>query len=47
VVVTTEESFYLDGIAKLDGRLLILLDIERALSEQAAEARNATRAVAA
>lgn len=47
VVVTTEDSFYLDGIAKLDGRLLILLDIERALSEQAAEARNATRAVAA
>ncbi|MSP22057.1 MAG: chemotaxis protein CheW [Dehalococcoidia bacterium] len=32
-VITTMDSYYLDGIANLDGRLLILLDIERALAE--------------
>jgi len=31
-VITTEDSFYIEGIARLDDRLLILLDIERALS---------------
>jgi purine-binding chemotaxis protein CheW len=39
-VITTEDSFYLQGIAKLENRLLILLDIERALSEQADELRS-------
>lgn len=38
-VITTEDSFYLQGIAKLENRLLILLDIERALSEQVDELR--------
>lgn len=38
-VITTEDSFYLQGIAKLQNRLLILLDIERALSEQVDELR--------
>jgi len=31
-VVTTLESSYLRGIAKLDGRLIILLDLDRLLS---------------
>lgn len=31
-LVTTEESYYMDGIAKLEGRLLILLDLEKVLS---------------
>lgn len=30
-LVTTEESYYMDGIAKLEGRLLILLDLEKVL----------------
>jgi purine-binding chemotaxis protein CheW len=33
-VVTTTDSFYIEGIAKLDSRLLILLDLERALAKQ-------------
>lgn len=37
-LITTEDSYYLKGIAKLDGKLLILLDLNRVLStgEQAA-----------
>ena len=31
-VITTEDSYYIDGIAKLGDRLLILLDLERVLS---------------
>lgn len=31
---TTEESYYIDGIAKQDEHLLILLDLERALTNQ-------------
>ena len=31
-VVTTADSFYIEGIAKIDGLLLILLDLEKALS---------------
>jgi len=46
-VITTEDSFYIEGIAKLDDRLLILLDIERALAEQVEELTAATRAMAA
>ncbi len=38
-VITTADSFYLQGIAKLEDRLLILLDIERALDEQVDELR--------
>ena len=34
-VATTEDSYYIQGIAKLDDRLLILLDIEKALGEEA------------
>lgn len=34
-VVTTEESFYISGIAKIDEQLLILLDLDRALSSEA------------
>ena len=33
---TTEESYYIDGIAKQDEHLLILLDLERALTTQGA-----------
>lgn len=33
-VVTTEESDYVRGIAKLDGRLIILLDLDRVLTWQ-------------
>ena len=33
-VVTTEDSYYIQGIAKLTDRLLILLDIEKALGEE-------------
>jgi purine-binding chemotaxis protein CheW len=46
-VITTEDSFYIEGIAKLDDRLLILLDIERALADQVEELLGASRAVAA
>ncbi len=34
-VVTTADSFYIEGIAKIDGQLLILLDLEKALSGDA------------
>ena len=32
-LITTEDSYYLGGIVKVDDRLLILLDIERALAQ--------------
>ena len=32
-LITTEDSYYLEGIVKVDDRLLILLDIERALAQ--------------
>lgn len=38
-LVTTEDSYYLEGIAKVDDRLVILLDIERALAHEAEEMR--------
>jgi purine-binding chemotaxis protein CheW len=46
-IVTTEDSFYIEGIAKLEDRLLILLDIERALAEQMEEIRSSGRMAAA
>lgn len=41
-MVTTEDSYYIDGIAKVGDRLLILLDLDRLLS--AAEITAATEA---
>ncbi len=38
-LVTTEDSYYLQGVAKVSDRLLILLDIEKALSAEAEELR--------
>jgi purine-binding chemotaxis protein CheW len=35
-VATTRESYYIEGIAKLDDRLLILLQLERALQDAVA-----------
>ncbi len=35
--VTTAESYYIEGIAQLDEQLLILLDLERALSADVSE----------
>ena len=32
-LIMTEDSYYLEGIVKVDDRLLILLDIERALAQ--------------
>ena len=37
-LITTEDSFYIEGIAKLGDRLLILLDLERVLSAEEREA---------
>jgi purine-binding chemotaxis protein CheW len=34
-LVTTADSYYIEGIAKVDDRLMILLDIERALGQDA------------
>ena len=39
---TTEESFYIEGIAKQDEHLLILLDLERALANQVPAQTTAT-----
>ncbi len=41
-VVTTEDSYYIRGIVKLSDRLLILLDIEKALGEEANRTYEAT-----
>ncbi|MEE8421709.1 MAG: chemotaxis protein CheW [Dehalococcoidia bacterium] len=46
-LVTTEDSYYIEGIAKVDDRLLILLDINRALAHEAEELREVAQAVAA
>jgi purine-binding chemotaxis protein CheW len=43
-VVTTEDSYYIRGIAKLTDRLLILLDIEKALGEEAGRTNEAAPA---
>ena len=42
-VVTTAESYYIDGIARLDESLLILLDIEKALDQDAQVLEEARR----
>ena len=46
-LVTTEDSYYIEGIAKVGDRLLILLDIDRALADEATELRQTAEAVAA
>lgn len=33
-LITTEDSYYLEGIAKLNSKLLILLDLDRVLSSE-------------
>ena len=40
-VISTEDSYYIQGIAKLSDRLLILLDIEKALGEEAGRTHEA------
>ncbi len=42
-VVSTAESYYIDGIAKLDKSLLILLDIEKALDQDTQVLEEATQ----
>lgn len=37
-LVTTEQSYYMDGIAKLEDRLLILLDLDKVLTSSEHEA---------
>ena len=48
-LVTTEDSYYIDGIAKVEDRLLILLDLDRLLStsDLAAASKARTSAEAA
>ena len=46
-LVTTEDSYYIEGIAKVGDRLLILLDIDRALADEAQDLRQTAEAVAA
>ncbi len=46
-LVTTEDSYYIQGIAKVGDRLLILLDIERALSRVSEDLSEAAPALAA
>lgn len=36
-LMTTEDSYYIEGIAKLGDRLLILLDLEKVLSQEERE----------
>ena len=38
-LVTTDDSYYMDGIAKIGDRLLILLDLDRVLRVSAREAQ--------
>jgi purine-binding chemotaxis protein CheW len=42
-IVTTAESYYIEGIAKLEESLLILLDIERALDQDSEILSDASR----
>ena len=46
-LVTTEDSYYIEVIAKVDDRLLILLDIERALGKDAEALRETVEAAQA
>lgn len=43
-VVTTEDSYYIEGIAKVDEQLLILLDLDKALDSTEAQSAVATAA---
>lgn len=45
-LITTEDSYYMDGIAKIGDRLLILLDLDRVL-QVTAEQTSAAQPVAA
>ena len=45
-LITTEDSFYIEGIAKLGDRLLILLDLERVLSTEERDALGDVREAA-
>jgi purine-binding chemotaxis protein CheW len=46
-VITTADSVYLLGIVKLEGRLVILLDLEKVLTETEKNALSETAAIAA
>jgi purine-binding chemotaxis protein CheW len=46
-VITTADSVYLLGIVKLEGRLVILLDLEKVLTESEKNALTETAAIAA
>ena len=46
-LMTTKDSYYIDGIAKLGDRLLILLDLDRALSSAERETLTEVSATAA
>ena len=46
-LVTPEDSYYIQGIAKVGDRLLILLDIERALSRVSEDSSETAPALAA
>ncbi len=46
-IVTTTDSYYIQGIAKVGDRLLILLDLEKALAQAAEQAAEVAHAVAA
>jgi purine-binding chemotaxis protein CheW len=46
-VITTADSVYLLGIVKLEGRLVILLDLEKVLTETEKNALTETAAIAA
>jgi purine-binding chemotaxis protein CheW len=45
-LMTTKDSFYIEGIAKLGDRLLILLDLERVLSAEERDALTEVQEVA-
>ena len=42
-LITTEDSYYIQGIAKLGDRLLILLDLDRVLSKEERAALTQTK----
>jgi purine-binding chemotaxis protein CheW len=46
-VITTADSVYLLGIVKLEGRLVILLDLEKVLTESEKNALTEAAAIAA
>jgi chemotaxis signal transduction protein len=40
-LVSTEQSYYIEGITKVEEQLIILLDLDRALSDEAQVADDA------